>query len=71
MGAIAGPVNSHLKSDEIEYVLNNSEAVALITESLYWPRVAEIRSGLKVLRSVIITDSEIEGCHKLAGCVGR
>jgi len=43
--------------------LNNSEAVALLTESLYWPRVAEIRSELKVLRSVIITDNEIEGCH--------
>jgi len=63
MGAVAGPVNSHLKSDAIEYVLNNSEAVALITESLYWPRVAEIRSELKFLRSVIITDNEIEGCH--------
>jgi long-chain acyl-CoA synthetase len=63
MGAVAGPVNSHLKSDEIEYVLNNSEAVALITESQYWPHVAEIRSELKFLRAVIIADSEIEGCH--------
>lgn len=63
MGAVAGPVNSHLKPEEIEYVLNNSEAVALITESLYWPRVVEIRSDIKSLRAVVITDAEIENCH--------
>ena len=63
MGAVAGPVNSHLKPEEIEYVLNNSESVALITESLFWPRVSEIRSEIKSLRAVVITDSEIENCH--------
>src|SRR5581483_3535895 len=63
IGAVAGPVNSHLKSEEIEFVLNNSESVVLVTESLYWPRVVEIREQLKSLRDVVITDATIKGTH--------
>lgn len=61
LGAVAGPVNSHLKSEELAYVLNNSEAVALITEQGFLKHVAPIRAELQHLRHVLTTDAEDEG----------
>jgi long-chain acyl-CoA synthetase len=37
LGALAGPVNSLLKSDEIEYVVGNSESKLLIVNSEFLP----------------------------------
>jgi long-chain acyl-CoA synthetase len=61
IGAVAGPVNAHLKSEELAYVLDNSEAVALVTESGFIERVAPIRAGLPHLRHVVVTDEAAEG----------
>ena len=61
IGAIAGPVNSHLKSEELEYVLNNSEAVALVTEQAFLDNLDAIRSHLSYLQHVIVIDAEVEG----------
>ena len=61
IGAVAGPVNSHLKSEELLYVLDNSEAVALITERGFLDQVGPIRAGLRYLRDVILTDEEVAG----------
>ena len=53
IGALAGPVNSLLKAEEIRYVVNNSEAKLLL-------RSADIslpsRESLPTLRNVIIFD---------------
>lgn len=61
IGAVAGPVNAHLKSEELAFVLDNSEAVALITEGGFLDQVAPIRAGLRHLREIIVTDDEVEG----------
>ncbi|MGH9799080.1 MAG: class I adenylate-forming enzyme family protein, partial [Blastocatellia bacterium] len=58
IGAVAGPVNSHLKSEELAFVLDNSESVALITDREFLKHVAPIRGGLQHLRHVIVTDAE-------------
>jgi long-chain acyl-CoA synthetase len=60
IGAVAGPVNSHLKSEELAFVLNNSEAVALITEQDFLKHLAPIRAELTHLRHVLTTDAETE-----------
>ena len=60
IGAVAGPVNSHLKSEELAFVLDNSEAVAIITEQDFLKHVQPIRAGLQHLRQVIVTDAEAE-----------
>ena len=46
LGALAGPVNSLLKSEEITYVIANSEARALLVNSEFLPRVETIRNEL-------------------------
>jgi len=58
LGAIAGPVNSLLKEHEIEFVMNNSEAKAILVHSEFQPRIENIRAALPHLKSVIEFDDE-------------
>src|SRR2546426_2451670 len=39
MGAVASPLNIHLKSAEIQYILSDSQARLLVTTSVYWPLI--------------------------------
>lgn len=58
IGALAGPVNSLLKSEEIAFALNNSEAKMLIVNSQFLSMIDEIRKDLPYLQSVIQFDDE-------------
>ncbi|HEX8844211.1 MAG TPA: long-chain fatty acid--CoA ligase [Pyrinomonadaceae bacterium] len=60
LGALAGPVNSLLKSEEIAYVVANSEAKALLVNSEFLPRVEGIRDELPDLQHIITFDDEAE-----------
>src|SRR2546421_4153178 len=60
LGALAGPVNSLLKEHEIEFVMNNSEAKAILVHSEFQERVENIRSKLPRLQSIITFDDERE-----------
>jgi long-chain acyl-CoA synthetase len=64
LGAIAGPVNSLLKEHEIEFVMNNSEAKAILVHSEFQPRIENMRSALPHLKSVIGFDDEAEATRK-------
>jgi len=46
LGALAGPINSLLKSQEIAYVISNSEAKALLVNSEFLPLIETIREDL-------------------------
>src|SRR4051812_26487094 len=63
LGALAGPVNSLLKTEEISYVIANSEAKALLVNSEFLPRV-EGPSG--ELKHVIAFDDEAEATRDFA-----
>src|SRR6185436_18501261 len=57
--ALAGPINSLLKAQEIEYVISNSEARALLVNSEYLPLIETIRDQLQnTLQAVIVFDNE-------------
>src|SRR5437588_2517670 len=58
LGALAGPVNSLLKSEEMSYVIANSEARALLVNSEFLARVAAIRYVLPDLKHIIMFDDE-------------
>jgi long-chain acyl-CoA synthetase len=58
LGALAGPVNSQLKPQEMAYVINHSEAKALLVHSEFLPKIAEVRAELKTLGAVIEFDDE-------------
>jgi long-chain acyl-CoA synthetase len=67
IGALAGPVNSLLKEHEIEFVMNNSEAKAILVHSEFQPIIEGMRSKLPHLQSVINFDNEAEvtqSCQK-------
>lgn len=67
LGALAGPVNSLLKAEEMAYVIGNSEAKLLLFNSEFAPQVEEIRGDLPVLRDAIIFDDEAEATKKFDG----
>jgi long-chain acyl-CoA synthetase len=58
LGALAGPVNSLLKSEEMAYVVANSEAKALLYGSEFAAHVPAIRAGAASLRSLVAFDDE-------------
>lgn len=60
LGALAGPINSLLKSQEMAYVISNSEAKALLVSSEFLPVVETIRNELPSLQAVIVFDDEAE-----------
>jgi long-chain acyl-CoA synthetase len=60
LGALAGPVNSLLKAEEIAYVMSNSEAKAILVHSDFLPIIESIRSELPNLAAVIRFDDEVE-----------
>ena len=66
LGTIAGPVNSLLKEHEIEFVMNNSEARAILVHSEFSGRIESIRSDLPHLKSVIEFDDEAEATGEFA-----
>jgi long-chain acyl-CoA synthetase len=66
LGALAGPVNSLLKEHEIEFVMNNSEAKAIMVHSEFRERIESIRAELPCLRSIITFDDEAEATRGYA-----
>ncbi len=66
LGALAGPVNSLLKEHEIEFVMNNSEAKAILIGSEFRERVENIKKDLPHLRSIITFDNEAEATRRYA-----
>ena len=58
LGALAGPVNSLLKEHETAFVMNNSEAKAILLHTEFLERIESIRHDLPHLQSVIMFDDE-------------
>jgi len=67
LGALAGPVNSLLKEHETAFVMNNSEAKAILVHPEFRERVESIRTDLPFLKSVITFDDEAEATREFAG----
>jgi len=67
LGALAGPVNSLLKKHETQFVMNNSEAKAVLVNSEYRGRIESIQGDLPHLQAVITFDDEEEATHGYAG----
>ena len=63
LGALAGPVNSLLKPEEMAYVVGNSEAKLLLYNSQFAEQVSEIRGRLKELREAVLFDDEAEATN--------
>ncbi|HMH43587.1 MAG TPA: AMP-binding protein, partial [Pyrinomonadaceae bacterium] len=64
LGALAGPVNSLLKAHEIEFVLHNSEAKAILVHSDFQDRLEPLRNHLPHLQSIIAFDDEAQATRE-------
>jgi long-chain acyl-CoA synthetase len=64
IGALAGPINSLLKSQEIAYVISNSEARALLVNSEFLPLIESIRDELTSLQAIITFDNEADATRE-------
>ncbi|HEX8686915.1 MAG TPA: AMP-binding protein, partial [Pyrinomonadaceae bacterium] len=58
LGALAGPVNSLLKPEEMAYVVGNSEARLLLYGSPFAEQVGALRREVKTLREAVVFDDE-------------
>ena len=67
LGAIAGPVNSLLKAQEISFVISDSETKALLVHSDFLPTIRSITSELPGLREVITFDDEAAATKDFTG----
>jgi long-chain acyl-CoA synthetase len=67
IGALAGPVNSLLKEHEIEFVMHNSEAKAILVHSEYQSLIETIKGDLPHLHSIINFDDEAKATQRYAG----
>jgi len=66
LGALAGPVNSLLKAQEIAYVVSNSEAKVLLIHQESQAAIDAIRSEVPNLQSVIIFADEAHATRDIA-----
>jgi len=66
LGAIAGPINSLLKAEEISFVLADSETKAVLVHPEFLPTIEAIKSGLPGLRDVISYGDEAAATRELA-----
>jgi len=64
IGALAGPINSLLKAQEIAYVISNSEAKALLVNSEFLPVIDSIRSDTTTLQAILQFDNEPEATRE-------
>ncbi len=62
MGAIAVPLNFRLHSEELEYIVNNADAVAFILGEAFVDTVRGIQKNLPQVRQYIsVTEKPVEG----------
>ncbi len=66
LGAVAGPVNSLLKENEIAFVLGNSETKGILVHSEFQECIEKIRGELPQLQFVITFDDESEATREFA-----
>jgi len=57
LGAWAGPVNSLLKPKEIEFIVSNSEASIVVTETNLLSRLDQARASIPSLRAIVVIEA--------------
>ncbi|HEX7313651.1 MAG TPA: long-chain fatty acid--CoA ligase [Pyrinomonadaceae bacterium] len=58
LGALAGPVNSLLKTEEMAYVVGNSETKLFLYNTQFEAQVSELKGEVKTLREALVFDDE-------------
>src|SRR5262249_41784703 len=67
-GAVAVPLNTQLRPQDYQYMLNDSRARVLVVEADLWSQLAPLRRELSFLRQVLTVSRE--GAHAAAESTG-
>ena len=59
IGAVIVPINLAFSAEEVEYVVNHSEAVVLVTDAQYLNTVNKVRPELKLLKTIVVVADEV------------
>lgn len=60
LGAVAVPLNTYLKSMELEFLLENSQSRILVMNSQWWPNVEPIAERIPTLEKIFFTERSQE-----------
>lgn len=52
LGALAVPLNTRFKGEELAYEINDSESKLLIVDEEYWPFIGSVRNQLKAVEKI-------------------
>ncbi len=58
LGAIAVPLNTRFKGEELAYEINDSESKALIVDEAFWPFIASVKKDLKTIEKIFFNGSQ-------------
>ncbi len=61
IGAVAVPMNTMLKPNDYEYLLNDSRARVLVVDPVLLEGITEIRGNLKYLEHIVVTGDDAQG----------
>lgn len=61
LGAIAVPLNTRLKSGELQYMLDDSGSKYLVADSDFWPELADIKDRLATVKQVFTVGDQVPG----------
>lgn len=59
LGAIVVPINVAFKGEEVKYLMNDSQASAMIVAPVFLPLVKQIRKELHTVKDIIVVDTDI------------
>lgn len=71
IGAIAVPLNTKLKSDELYYMLDDANAKVVITNEEWWPQIAVIKDKLNVKAFFVTSNQVPEGTISFASLLNN
>lgn len=70
LDAAVVPVNWHLKSDELAWILADSEAKVLVTDQAIWSTVADVTARVAGWSRVVVGDAGATGYEALMAAAG-
>jgi long-chain acyl-CoA synthetase len=59
LGAIAVPLNTRFKGEELSYEINDSESKILIVDQEYWPYIDSVRNDLKTVEKIFLNGPDV------------
>ena len=59
LGALAVPLNTRFKGEELAYEINDSESKALIVDEEYWPFIGSVRHQLKTVKQIFFNGDTV------------